>query len=570
MRKIAGFHHFQNFAFLILSLCSALLGLIEPFFISMLLDQLTQTEFVLSQFLFYMSAVVVSCLLRIAFGYVKNLYIIRLRNYAVKKISLSLFEKVIHQKKQQLETRTPTYLTSRIMDDTLNLDGIFNYSLIDSCISLILCCSVFWLMTSHSWLISMTTFFFIAADYMIALSLPLTNAYRDYNEGSATIKAETANLIQGAFLIQLGERYQAEGAAYGKRMEQFLYSLRRRDTWRQAQRSSGAVCRQVGYAAVISISAVLMLKKNLSVGSLVMLLSLYNTVWNHAYITENYMPLYKQAKAACERIVEILNSVDEPVRLAEEAEAKQIKCIAMEHVFFGYQRERLVLNGISWKAKKGEITSIAGYSGCGKSTIFSLLLGFLQPNEGKILVNDVEITGEGLRGLRGKIGFVSQDCFLFNRSIKDNLLYYVEENAQTVEAMNQYLEDFGLNEWIAALPLGVETKMCEKAATISGGEKQRLCIIRELLKNPAILLLDECTSQIDSDTEQKIMELLRKLCRDKIVLQISHRSAVLENSDLVYVLGQGQMIEQGLHSELIARSAFYRNLINRRQIGMDN
>ena len=232
-----------------------------------------------------------------------------------------------------------------------------------------------------------------------------------------------------------------------------------------------------------------------------------------------------------------------------------------EDVEFAYNQKQPVLDHLTFSARTGQITSLAGYSGCGKSTALNILLGFIEPDKGQILLNGQEVTSRNLIRLRTKIAYVGQDNFLFNRSIRDNLLYNTENTPENEKKIMEYLKLFSLEKMVNSLPDGIDHILGDNSSTISGGERQRLCIIRELMKEPDILILDECTSHLDSESERRIFDVVQALAANMIVIQVAHRPSALAYSDVVYVVDNGQAVASGKHSDLIQTSLFYQKLL---------
>ena len=184
-------------------------------------------------------------------------------------------------------------------------------------------------------------------------------------------------------------------------------------------------------------------------------------------------------------------------------------------------------------AKRGELISLAGQSGCGKSTILSLLLGLEEPDSGAITVNGKKVTGKTLRQIRNQVGYVSQQTFLFHRTIRENLTYNVEQEIKD-ETLLELLQEFDLKERICTMKDGLDTVLTGEMEILSGGEKQRVGIIRELLKKPQILLLDECSAHVDAKIEEGIYRELKKQNSNMIQIQVAHKETALSHSDRIY------------------------------------
>ena len=240
--------------------------------------------------------------------------------------------------------------------------------------------------------------------------------------------------------------------------------------------------------------------------------------------------------------------------------------IKFENVTFRYHAENdsNVLENISFEVQPGQTVALVGRSGSGKTTLSKLCLGFYLPTEGKISIDGYDIANLSLQSLRRQIGVVDQDTFLFGGTIRENIsiAYPEAELEQVIEAATQA----GAHEFIKELPMGYETQIGEGGGTLSGGQKQRLAIARALLGNPRLLILDEATSHLDTESEKIIQNNFETILRDRTTVVIAHRLSTIRNADLILVLNKGILIESGNHHELMARRGQYFHL-NRQQLG---
>ena len=216
------------------------------------------------------------------------------------------------------------------------------------------------------------------------------------------------------------------------------------------------------------------------------------------------------------------------------------------------------LKNISFSVQPGQLVALLGGSGSGKSTIASLISRFYDVSSGRITVDGIDIRDVTLASLRKNVGIAQQDIFLFSATIRDNIAYgAVNADMEQIVAVAKAAY---LHEFIQSLPDGYDTWVGERGITLSGGEKQRLAIARTLLINPGILILDDSTSSVDSETEHLIRHALDKLIKGRTTFIITHRLPVIKNADLILVLEEGQIVERGRHSELMARNGLYRQI----------
>jgi ABC-type multidrug transport system fused ATPase/permease subunit len=223
--------------------------------------------------------------------------------------------------------------------------------------------------------------------------------------------------------------------------------------------------------------------------------------------------------------------------------------IAFVAVDFGYDSTQPILQSITLTIPRGKTVALVGASGAGKSTLADLIPRFYDPTEGKILFDGVDLREFDIQSVRRQMAIVSQDTFIFNATVRDNIAYG-SENASD-EAIWQAAKSANAIDFIQALPEGLETKLGDRGVRLSGGQRQRIAIARALLKDPEILILDEATSALDSVSERLIQESLEKLARGRTVIVIAHRLSTIANADKVVVLEQGRIVEQGTYEELL-------------------
>jgi len=268
--------------------------------------------------------------------------------------------------------------------------------------------------------------------------------------------------------------------------------------------------------------------------------------------------IMQQAVAASSRIYEIL---DTPPSIKEKPGAQPLltftDSIIYEDVYSSYG-DQDILKGINLEVKKGQIVAIVGPSGVGKTTFVDLIPRFYDPKRGRILIDGTDIQNLTFKSLRQQIGIVTQEVILFNDTVRANILYGNPDasEAQIDEAARlAYAHDF-----IRNLPSGYQTIIGDRGMKLSGGERQRIAIARALLKDPSILILDEATSQLDSESERIVQEALDRLIQGRTVFVVAHRLSTVRNAQRIIVLDKGRIVEEGTHSELLSRDGLYKKL----------
>jgi ABC-type transport system involved in Fe-S cluster assembly fused permease/ATPase subunit len=237
--------------------------------------------------------------------------------------------------------------------------------------------------------------------------------------------------------------------------------------------------------------------------------------------------------------------------------------VRFENVAFSYEPDRKILKGISFEVEAGKTVAVVGPSGAGKSTISRLLFRFYDLSGGRILIDGQDIARVTQKSLRKVIGMVPQDTVLFNDTIRYNIRYgRWEASDEEVEQAASLAQIDGL---IRLAPKGYETEVGERGLKLSGGEKQRVAIARTILKAPPILVLDEATSALDSHTEREIQDALERVSKGRTTLVIAHRLSTIVGADEIIVLEEGQIVERGTHSALLAKNGLYESMWNRQR-----
>ena len=315
----------------------------------------------------------------------------------------------------------------------------------------------------------------------------------------------------------------------------------------------------IGVTGIMFLAAKGVMDGSLSLGDLVLI----NTMMLQLFLPLNFLGIiYRSLKYALADMDMVIKLLQKPVEITDRTDAQELKLeqatIEFRGVVFGYQSDRRILSDVSFRVEDGRKLAIVGPSGAGKSTIARLLFRFYDINGGEILISGQNIAGLTQESLRRAIGIVPQDTVLFNDSIFYNIRYARPEATREDVIEAARLAD--IHQFIEGLPDGYNTVVGERGLKLSGGEKQRVAIARVLLKDPAILVFDEATSSLDSQSEKNILSALSRISRNKTTLVIAHRLSTIVDADEIIVLDKGEVIEQGNHQQLLDHKGTYAQL----------
>ncbi len=316
----------------------------------------------------------------------------------------------------------------------------------------------------------------------------------------------------------------------------------------------------VGYCILFWLGAHLIQTEEISVGLLVAFATYIGYFWEPITRLGQMYSQLLIAMASAERIFEF---IDEEPTVAEIEGAKDLASIQgnvkFENLVFEYEPGRPALKGINLDVQAGQSIALVGHTGSGKSTIMNLLCRFYDPNEGKILIDGQDIRHVTIQSLRSQIGVVLQDTFIFSGTIRDNIRFgRLDATNEEIELVAKAVH---AHDFIMSLPDGYDTEVQERGNVLSMGQRQLISFARALLANPRVLILDEATASIDTDTELKIQEALKTLLAGRTSFIVAHRLSTIRNADKIVVLDHGRMMEIGNHEELMKEQKIYYGLI---------
>lgn len=386
--------------------------------------------------------------------------------------------------------------------------------------------------------------------------------YRAQRRSSAIMNALISDNLQG---IRQIKAFGQEGPV-GQRLGIHADSLRRRslsvmNLWSLYSPTMNLAA-SLGFVLVLWVGGPLVASGRLTLGELVGFMFYLPLLYEPISRLHRLNQMLQAARAAGERVCDVLDAAEEQVPQASKRKlAQPIRGeVRYEGVNFGYKEGYDALRNITLHALPGEVIALVGQTGCGKSTLVNLLLSFYRGYTGKIEIDGQDIDGVSIESLRSAIGVVTQETFLFNGTIRENIAF--ARNNAGDEELFAACRAANCHDFIMRLPGSYDSRVGERGIRLSVGEKQRISIARALLKDAPILILDEATASVDTGTEHLIQEALQRLMANRTTFIIAHRLATVRYANQIFVMQNGEVVDRGTHTELTGRNSLYRMLCN--------
>lgn len=519
----------------------------------------------------------------IDFGYIGNIAMILVALYLVsslfgiiqsfimsgvaQKVSYNL-RKQISEKMDTLplnyfDTRTNGEVLSRITNDVDTVNQTLNQSLSQIITSVVTLIGVLIMMFSISWIMTLATFIILPVS-MVLISLVVKKSqkyFKSQQEYLGHLNGQVEEVYGGHNIMKAFNREEASTKDFDE-LNNTLY----KSAWK-SQFLSGMMMPimsfvgNLGYVLVSILGGWLTIKSVITVGDIQAFIQYVRSFNQPIAQMAQVANIMQSTAAAAERVFEFLDEEDEvkdPVNSVDPSEIRGE--VEFEDVHFGYNPDKIIINDFSVDVKPGQKVAIVGPTGAGKTTIVKLLMRFYDINSGSIKIDGYDIRDFKRADLRNLFGMVLQDTWLFNGTIMENLRYgrLDATDAEVKEAAKAAHVD----HFVKTLPDGYNMILNEEASNISQGQKQLLTIARAFLKDPKLLILDEATSSVDTRTELLIQKAMEKLMEGRTSFIIAHRLSTIRDADLILVMKDGDIVEQGNHEELLEKGGFYSSLYN--------
>lgn len=552
-------HHFL-FALVMLILVSAA-NIAKPYLLKVAIDSGIKGRSALVLTLTALSYLVVY-LLRWLFSYLQSIALTSLSQYVTNDIRHTLFRHIQGLSLDFFNKREVGRIISRLMGDVSSLDALIVSGAIGLLTNIFTALGVVFVMARMNWKLTLMTFTLLPAIIVITVFFRqiVRAVYRDVRAKVATVTATVAENVSGVRVVKSYARERTTLQRFKRASQRSLQAVMRSVIVGSVFSSSLEITTIIGVSIVFWYGGLQVAHGELTVGGFVAFLFYVNLFYGPITAMGNFYAVLQAAMAGAERIFEIL---DTPPEVAEKPDAIVLPSIKgdvqFNHVAFGYD-EHLVLKDIDFRAEAGQTIAFVGPTGAGKTTVIGLIARQYDVRAGSITVDDIDIRDVTLKSLRSQMGVVLQESFLFPGTVRENIRYgrlnatdqEVEESAKAV----------GAHEFILGMSKGYDTEINEGGWGLSTGQKQILSFARALLADPRILILDEATSSVDTQTEQQIQAALRTLLQGRTAFVIAHRLSTITEADKIILLQNGYISESGTHQELLESGGLYRHLFD--------
>lgn len=451
-------------------------------------------------------------------------------------------------------------IMSRMTSDLFDVSELAHHgpeNIIISSFSIII--SFAYLININVWL---SLIIFLCVPLLVVVSLitrkKMRKAFMDSRQAVAVINASIESSISGIRVTKAFTNTQKEQEKFEVGNEQFMNA--RKDAYKAMGEfhSMTTFVTDIFNIAILIAGGLFLYNGEINFADYSAFVVSINLFLGPVNTLIRFMEQFQNGVTGFERFVEILETKpeeDAPDAIAVDRLKGKIE---FKNVTYGYDTEKDVLKNVSLTVEQGMTYALVGPSGGGKTTICHLIPNFYKIEQGSILIDGMDIRKLTLDSLRKNIGIVQQDVYLFNSSIRDNILYGRLDASE--EEVIEAAKRANIHDYVMTLENGYDTVIGERGVRLSGGQKQRLCIARVFLKNPPILILDEATSALDNTTEILIQQALDELCKGRTTLVVAHRLSTIKNADEIAVIADGKIVEQGNHEKLLATDGIYADL----------
>ena len=553
---------------LILMLINRLAGLVLPASSKYVIDEVLAKQRA-DLLLWIALATVAAVLIQASTSYALSQVVSIAAQEAIADMRMSVQRHVLHLPVSYFDSTKTGVLISRIMSDAEGVRNLVGTGLIQLVGGLFTAVIGVAVLFALNWrLTAIVLVVLISFGALMALAFArLRPLFRERSVINAEVTGRLAESLGGVRILKVYVAEKREEKTFGEGVMRLFANVKKSITGTSIVSAGATLIIGAIGVIMITIGGRAILNGTMTLGGLVMYIFFIGLVAAPLIQIANVGTQISEAFAGLDRIREIRDMSTEDEQDSEREPLSEIEGrVEFENVSFSYVPGIEVLKDVSFLSKAGSTTALVGSSGSGKSTLIGLVMAFNRPESGRILVDGHDIAGVRLRDYRAQLGVVMQDNFLFDGSIRENIAFAkpdaTDDEIRTVSRIahcDEFIEEFAQK---------YETIVGERGVKLSGGQRQRVAIARAILADPRILILDEATSSLDSESEAMIRDGLRSLRKGRTTFVIAHRLSTIESADQILVLEEGQIVERGTHGELIALNGRYRQLYDK-QYGLE-
>ncbi|WP_439129087.1 ABC transporter ATP-binding protein [Polaribacter sp.] len=548
------------FVGLILIVIRSLSGLILPWQSKILLDEVVPDKN-FEQLKILIIIVLAAILVQAVTSFLLTRILSVQAQYLISELRAQVQKKVLSLPISFFDNTKSGALVSRIMSDVegvRNLIGTGLVQLVGGTITAII--SLIILINLNPW---MTLFVFLPISIFGFVALKafkfIRPIFRTRGKINAEVKGRLTETLAGVRVIKAFNAEEQENKVFENGVDKLYQNVKKSLTATALMTSSSTFLIGVATTGIMGIGGYYMMQGDMTTGEFLFFTLILGFMIAPIVQMSNIGSQLTEALAGLDRTEELMNKAAEEDNENRTIELNELKGeINFDDVSFAYEEDKEVLHNINFKVPAGSVTALVGSSGSGKSTIAGLTATFLNPKSGTITIDNQDISKVKLSSYRKYLGVVLQDEFLFEGSIRENILF-PRPNA-TEEELESAVKAAYVNEFTDRFDNGLDTLIGERGVKLSGGQRQRLAIARAILANPKIIILDEATSNLDTESEALIQKSLSKLVKDRTSIVIAHRLSTIKKADQILVIEAGKIVERGTHEELIATKGRYFDL----------
>lgn len=385
--------------------------------------------------------------------------------------------------------------------------------------------------------------------------------FRERGKIEAEVKGRLTETLAGIRIVKGFHAEKSEEASFNKGIHRLFDNIKKSMIYMALVSSSSILLAGIATTVITGIGGYYIINDQLTLGAFLQFTFLLGLLISPIFQLTSVGTEITDALAGLDRTEELLAETSEYDTSGKQSFKEALEQLRFEKVSYAYEEGQFVLNDIDLEVKRGEVVALVGTSGAGKSTLASIAASYLTPTKGALWVNGKPMSDLSLSDYRSKLGVVLQDDFLFDGTLKENLLFVKPEASE--DELENALKSAHVKEFVDRFENGIETVIGERGVKLSGGQRQRVAIARALLANPELLLLDEATSSLDTESEALIQQSLATLTKGRATIVIAHRLSTIRNADKIIVLEKGRIVEQGTHEALFELKRRYFDLYTR-------